>query len=230
FQTVEKRNRDHALGQLSDVSDPWSPTKPFYYWLISFYFFLILPLTCVRGCGPLIRDELQADTLGFLITRPVGRARLLVLKYASQVAWLETVLLLQTLLIFAAGAAWGVPALGSLLALTLAVQILAVPAWSALGLLLGQLTTRYMAAALLYGGIVEAGIGRIPTNINNLSIGRHLKSLLAQNAAVQGSFDWPSANITTAIAALIVAPVIFMSISALLFNLIEYHHASEMQK
>ncbi len=230
FQTFEEGNREQALRQLSEVADPWSPTKPFYYWLISFYFFLILPLTCVRGCGPLIRDELQADTLGFLITRPVGRARLLLLKYASQVAWLETVLLLQTLLIFAAGAACGVPALGSLLALTLAVQILAVPAWSALGLLLGQLTTRYMAAALLYGGIVEAGIGRIPTNINNLSIGRHLKTLLTQNVTVQASFDWPSANITTAIAALIVAPVIFMSLSALLFNFIEYHHASEMQK
>ena len=230
FQKFEEHVRDDDLKQLNEVADPWSRTKPFYYWLIVFYFFLILPLTCVRGCGPLIRDELQADTLGFLITRPVGRARLLLLKYASQVAWLEMLLLLETLLIFAAGAALGIPGLGALLPLVLAVQILAVPAWSALGLLLGQLTTRYMAAALLYGAIVELGIGRIPTNINSLSIVRHLQTLLAQNAVVQSFYDWPSVQVATAIVALIVAPVIFLSISTLLFNLVEYHHASEMQK
>jgi hypothetical protein len=230
FQNFEQRHRDNVLRPLTEVSDPWSRTEPFYHWLINFYFFLILPLACVRGCGPLIRDELQADTLGFLITRPVGRARLLMLKYASQVAWLEIILLLETLLLFAAGAARGVPALGTLLPLVLGVQMLAVPAWSALGLLLGQLTTRYMAAALLYGVIVEMGIGRIPTNINILSIIRHLQTLLSRNAAVHGLYAWPSDKMATAIAVLIVAPVIFLGIATLLFSMVEYHHAAEMQK
>jgi ABC-type transport system involved in multi-copper enzyme maturation permease subunit len=216
--------------QLSEVSVPWSRTEPFYHWLINFYFFLILPLTCVRGCAPLIRDELQADTLGFLITRPVSRARLLLLKYACQVAWLEILLLLETLLLFAAGAARGVPALGTLLPLVLGVQMLAVPAWSALGLLLGQLTTRYMAAALLYGAIVEMGIGRIPTNINSLSIIRHLQVLLSQNAAMHGLYAWPSGKVATALGALLVAPVIFLGVAALLFSMVEYHHGAEMQK
>ncbi len=230
FQRFEQRRRDDALRRLNEVSDPWSQTEPFYYWLIIFYFLIILPLTCVRGCGPLIRDELQADTLGFLITRPLGRARLLILKYASQVAWLQIVLLVETLLLFAAGAACQVPSLGNLLALMLAVQVLAVMAWSALGLLLGQLTPRYMAAALLYGAVVELGIGRIPTNINVLSIVRHLQTLLAQNSAVHAFYDWPPDKMGTAIAALILAPVVFLGISALLFSMVEYHHAAEMQK
>jgi ABC-type transport system involved in multi-copper enzyme maturation permease subunit len=230
FQGFEQRRRDNALRQLNEVADPWSQTQPFYYWLIIFYFLIIVPLTCVRGCGPLIRDELQADTLGFLITRPLGRARLLILKYAAQVAWIQIVLLVETLLLFAAGAASGVPALGSLLPLVLAVQVLAVPAWSGLGLLLGQLTTRYMAAALLYGAIFELGIGRIPTNINVLSIVRHLQTLLAENAAVRGFYDWPSDKMGTAIGALILASVIFVGLSAFLFSMVEYHHASEMQK
>jgi hypothetical protein len=230
FQVVQQRHRDHVLLKLTEVSVPWSRTEPFYHWLINFYFFLILPLTCVRGCGPLIRDELQADTLGFLITRPVSRARLLMLKYASQVAWLEILLLLETLLLFAAGAAREVPALGTLLPLVLGVQMLAVPAWSALGLFLGQVTTRYMAAALLYGAIVEMGIGRIPTNINILSIVRHLQTLLSQNAAVYALYAWPSGKVATAVGALLVAPVIFLGIATLLFSVIEYHHAAEMQK
>jgi ABC-type transport system involved in multi-copper enzyme maturation permease subunit len=212
------------------VSLPWGRTEPFYHWLIGFYFFIILPLTCVRYCGPLIRDELQADTLGFLITRPVGRARLLIAKYLAQVAWLEIILLLETLLLFAAGAARHIPDLGVLLPLVLGVQILVVPAWSALGLLLGQITTRYMAGALLYGAVVEMGIGRIPTNINTISLIRHLETLLSQNSALQSALALEKGETATAIGALLVAPVIFLAAAALLFRLVEYHHAAEMQK
>jgi hypothetical protein len=230
FQSLQERTRSNVLRRLTEVSVPWSRTEPFYHWLINFYFYLILPLTCVRGCGPLIRDELQADTLGFLVTRPVGRARLLVVKYLSEIAWLEMVLLLETLLIFAAGASRQIHPLGGLLALVLGVQILAVPAWSALGLLLGQLTTRYMATALLYGAVVEMGLGRIPTNINTLSLMRHIQTLLSHNEVLQGIFAWPAGQTTVALCALVAAPIIFLGISALLFMLVEYHHAAEMQK
>jgi hypothetical protein len=230
FKAFQQRNRFNAFRRLNEVALPWGRTEPFYHWLIEFYFFIILPLTCVRQCGPLIRDELQADTLGFLVTRPVGRARLLIVKYISQVAWLQMVLLLETLLLFAAGAARQVPSLGALLPLVLGAQILVVPAWSALGLLLGQLTTRYMATALLYGAIVEMGIGRIPTNINTLSIIRHLQTLLSHNSALQGIYSWTEGDAATAICALVVAPVIFLGVAAVLFKMVEYHHAAEMQK
>jgi hypothetical protein len=222
FKAVEE---EHRRG-LKD----WNRTASFYHWLVDFYIFLIVPLACVRGCGALIRDELQAETLGFLITRPVSRARLLLLKYLSHVAWLELLLMVETLLLFAAGAAREIPALGVLLPLVLAVQSLAIPAWSALGVLLGQLTSRYMAAALVYGGVVEMGIGRIPTNINTLSLMRHIKTLLSHNVALQGLYDWPEGRVATALLALAVAPVLFMAVSALLFTYVEYHHAAEMQK
>jgi ABC-type transport system involved in multi-copper enzyme maturation permease subunit len=178
----------------------------------------------------LIRDELQADTLGFLITRPIGRARLLIAKYIAQVASLEIVLLVETLLLFAAGASRQVQNLQQLLPLLLAVQILVVPAWSALGLFLGQITGRYMAMALVYGAVVEMGIGRIPTNINTLSIIRHLQTLLTHNAALNKIYAWPADEGGMAIAALLVAPVLFLGIATLLFTFVEYHHAAEMQK
>jgi ABC-type transport system involved in multi-copper enzyme maturation permease subunit len=226
FQAIQERNHDQVLQRLTR----WNQAKVFYYWLIYIYFFIIQPLACVLGCGPLIRDELQADTLGFLITRPVGRARLLIVKYISQVAWLELVLLLETLLIFAAGAVRHVPSLGGLLPLVLGVQVLVIPAWSALGLLLGQITTRYMATAFLYGALVEMGIGNIPTNINALSILRHLKTLLSHNSALQSTLTLEAGGTATALCALMAAPVIFLGIAALLFKMVEYHHAAEMQK
>jgi hypothetical protein len=208
----------------------WTRTRAFYHWLIDFYFFVILPLKCVKGCGGLIRDELQTDTLGFLLTRPLSRARLLALKYLAQTAWLQLLLLLETALVFATGQLRQVPDLGSLFPLFLAAQVLAVPAWAALGALLGQISQRYLAMAIVYGFIVEMGIGRIPTNINTLSLLRHLKSLLSRNPALQAIYDWPARGVPLSLAAPIVATLLFLSLAALLFTVKEYHHTAEMQK
>lgn len=222
--------RQVALRQERANEPQWGRATAFYRWLIDLYFFVILPLNCIRACGPLIRDEVQADTLGYLVTRPVGRAGLLVLKYLSQTAWLQLALLAETLMLFGAGLVRQIPELGVLLPLFLAAQFLAVPAWSALGLLLGQLSNRYMAVAVLYGLIVEMGIGSIPTNINTLSLVRHLKTLLAHNAALKNIYQWTGTGVPLAVAALLLATAGFLTAAALLFRFKEYHHTAEMQK
>jgi hypothetical protein len=208
----------------------WSRSAAFCHWLIDFYFFVILPLNCVRACGGLIRDELQTDTLCFLTTRPLSRARLLAIKYLCQTGWLQIVMLIETLLLFAVGHLLHIPALGALIPVFLATQFLAVLAWSALGTLLGQVTKRYMALAMVYGLIVEMGIGSIPTNINTLSLMRHLKTLLAHNAALQNIYEWSVNRIPVSMGALALATGIFLSLAMLLFTFKEYHHTVEMQK
>jgi hypothetical protein len=230
FKTFEADNRVRMEATFDTPQELWSRTAPFYHWLLDVYFFMLLPLCCVRGCGALIRDELQADTLGFLVTRPVSRARLLCVKYLSQLAWLEILLLGETLLLFSVGAWRQIPALGTLLPIFMAVQFLAVPAWSALGTFLGQISSRYMAFALLYGGIVEMGIGRIPTNINTLSLMRHLRTLLSHDGALQSIYDWPSEGSWVSICALVIAPMIFLGLAAALFSFLEYLPASESRK
>ena len=228
FQTLVKQE---VLRRQNTVREPfWGRTTPFYHWLVDFYFFVILPLQCVKASGGLIRDELQADTLSFLVTRPLSRARLLVLKYLTQTAWLQLVLLLQTLLLFAVGALRQIPSLDALLPLFLAAQFLAVLTWSALGVFLGQVAKRYMGVALVYGFIVELGIGRIPTNINTLSMMRHLKTLLSHNPALQGIYDWSATGVPMALGALALATALFLTLAALLFTFKEYHQTAEMQK
>lgn len=208
----------------------WSRTEPFYHWLIDFYFFVILPLNCVRACGGLIRDEVQANTLGFLTTRPVSRAKLLWAKFLAQMGWAQILLFIETLLLFAVGALRELPNLASLLPLFLGAQVLAVVVWSALGTVLGQLTKRYMAAGLLYGLVVEIGIGQIPTNINNLSVIRQFKSLLSHDAALQGVFNWEEKGLPTSLGVICVASIVFLAAAALLFTYREYYHTVEMQK
>jgi len=228
FQAYEKRKLDDSVALIGRPR--WSRTGPFYHWLIDFYFFMILPLNCVRVCGGLIRDELQADTLGFLTTRPLSRAKLLVLKYFSQTAWLQALVFLEALLLFAAGYLRQIPSLGVLLPLFLAAQFVAVLAWSALGTFFGQVTKRYMALALIYGFVVELGIGNIPTNINTLSLMRHFKTLLAQNSALQNTYQWIGPGVPLSLTALALATALFLSLAALLFTVKEYHHSEEMQK
>jgi hypothetical protein len=228
FQVADKEWIANSENQVGEPA--WNRTAPFYHWLIDLYFFIILPLSCVRSCGGLIRDELQSDTLGFLVTRPVKRATLVALKYLAQVAWLEIVVLVEGLLLFAAGALREIPQLGSLLPLFLAAQFLAVPAWCALGIFLGQVTKRYLPLALVYGLIVELGIGDIPTNINTLSLMRHLKTLLSHNAALQSLYEWSGSGVVLPVGALLLASLLFLSLAALLFTFREYHAAAEMQK
>ena len=87
-----------------------------------------------------------------------------------------------------------------------------------------------MALAIFYGMIVEMGIGRIPTNINTLSLMRHLKTLLAHNPALQQIYDWPTKAPLVPIGALLFASLLFLILAALLFTFKEYHHTAEMQK
>jgi len=216
---------------LAEAGQPqWSWTGPFYHWVVDFYFFAILPLMCVRTAGALIRDELQADTLSYLTTRPLSRTRLLIVKYLSQTAWLQIMVFVQALLLFGAGGLRHIPALGSLLPLFLVAQFLAVLAWNALGTLFGMLTKRPMAVAIVYGLIVEIGIGSIPTNINALSLMRHLKALLAHDDALQTVFNYPTRGMLASVEALLLAPVLFLGVAAVLFTYREYHHTTEMQK
>jgi hypothetical protein len=219
---------NQAKGRSSEP--PWSRSKRFYSLLLGFYFFLILPLTCVRGSGPLIRDELQSDTLGFLTTRPLWRHELLVLKFLAQVAWQECIFFIETMLIFCVGWQRHLPDLTGLVPLFLGTQVLAVLTWNALGLLLGLMTRRYFAAGLIYGAIVEVCIGNIPTNINSLSIIRHLMSLLMHNGPLEAVEQWSGRSPLFSIGALLLATALFVSASAVLFTFREYHHASEMQK
>jgi hypothetical protein len=228
FQAVDKGFVTDAQDRIGEPA--WGRTAPFYRWLIDFYFFIILPLSCVRSCGGLIRDELQTDTLGFLTTRPVKRGTLVVLKYLSQAAWLEMAALLEGLLLLGAGALREIPQIASLLPLFLAAQFLAVLAWSALGLFLGQVTKRYLPLALVYGLIVELGIGDIPTNINTLSLMRHLKTLLSHDQALQSLYQWTGTGFLLPVTALLLAAVLFLALAALLFTFREYHAAAEMQK
>ena len=228
FRRQQAGRMQRSLESINNFSE--RETKPYFRWLVEVYFLMVLPFFCLANCGAMIRDELQADTLGFLITRPVTRARLLVAKYLCHLTWLQIVVAVHCVLLFAVGNLRQIAGINALFPLFFGAEILAVLAWSALSSLFGLINQKYMVLGLIYGFVVEMGIGRIPTNINTLSITRHIKAILANNDTLAQMYDWSAQGTLFSIGMMCLATVLFVALAAILFTFREYHHVEEMQK
>lgn len=207
---------------LAWISIPRGGTPAFLDWSAHLYLELLVPLCCLVAAGGMIRDEVQDDTLGFVLTRPLTRARLYLGKYLCQLAWIEGVVFLNGGLLVLAGSLDGVTAAGPLAGRLLLAGALAVLVYSALGGLFGLLTRRYIVLGLVYGFIVEVGIGHIPTNINSLSMMRHVRTLLAGNAAVQDRYAWPAEGAFTGVLIMLGVTALALVAGAAIFTWKEY--------
>ncbi len=202
----------------------------FHRILIDLYFFVIIPFACLFNFGSMIRDELQDDTITFLVTRPVSRAKIFLLKYLTLMLWVQIILLGNGLAFFAAGIYLDIPNIASLISLIIMTQVVAAMAFGALSSLIGMVTQKYLIAGVFYGFLVEFGIGQIPTNINVLSITRHLRTLLARNGDLADLYDWSAAGASFSFGMILGGTALFLTVGALLFNFREYHATEEMQK
>ena len=201
----------------------------FFNWF-SFYVLFVTPLWCAVYCGAMIRSEAQADTMSFLLTRPQTRARLLTAKYLASVGLLQIALGLETALIIGVGVGKDISEAATLLGPVLATQALCLFAWCGLGTLFGLATSKHVLLAIVYGAVVEFGIGNIETNLNNLSLIRHLKTLLANNTAIADQFGWTPDGLWKAALILAVAPILTVFLSAIVFTVREFLHSAEIQK
>lgn len=205
-------------------------TGAFLRWLTSFHLFLLLPIYCLTFFGPIIRDELQADTLGFIITRPVKRHTVFILKYICVMIWTQILAAMSGGLFLGIAYLKGINTFPPAAPYFFLSQALAILAYGALGGLFGLLSKKYMVLGVVYGFLVEWGIGSIPTNIHSLAVSHHLRTILANNEAIAVRFTWTAGSLSEAGLMVFAATVIFLFSAALVFNYREYHHAEEMQK
>ena len=115
-----------------------------------------------------------------------------------------------------------------LLPMMLLTQMLAIFAWSALAALLGLLHQRFVVIGILYWLVVEMGLGMVESsNINQLSILRHVHTLMAQNEMVANTFKWATEAPLTAGLVLGGATVFFLAAGAAMFTYREYLPSQE---
>jgi ABC-2 type transport system permease protein len=103
----------------------------------------------------------------------------------------------------------------------LLAQILAVTAFSALGFAFGAFTSRYLILGLFYAGIIEIGIGNIPTQLNRLSMTHHVRSIASNILQLRPTRLTQFDSLPTSIIALIVFSLVLVAGAAVLFSLRE---------
>ncbi len=177
----------------------------FLPWAMGFYACLVVPVLSFILAAGLARDDVQADTVDYILTRPVPRPLYVFFRYIAHVACVQLDFLIALAVIVATGFFRNVPALGEAVPTMLLTQGLAVLAFSAFGFLCGTLTSRYIIVGLLYGAVIEIGMGSVPTQLQRLSMLRHMSRLASPIIGAKG--DGPQ----------LVAPLSMAATAALLF-------------
>jgi ABC-2 type transport system permease protein len=152
--------------------------KDFLTWAGAFYICFLLPVLAFISAAGAIRDDFGAATVDYVLTRPVRRPVYAVFRYIAQMLCIQIDFLFALVVVVGIGVFHQVPDIWSALPLLLLAQIIAVITFSAFGFFCGLLTSRYVILGLAYAAIVEVGIGNVPTQLNQISIVRHLLGIL----------------------------------------------------
>jgi ABC-2 type transport system permease protein len=144
--------------------------RAFSEFSIEFYLTFIVPMIAFMAGAAALRDEMKAGSADYVLTRPVLRPAFVLFKFLSHLACVQFLGLLAFVLVIYIAQLRHIPALGNVAPAMLLAQVLTVTAFTAFGFFSGVITSRYLIIGLAYGAVVEVGLGRIPTTINQLSL------------------------------------------------------------
>ncbi len=158
-----------------------------YYKISTFlvYNFVLVILSVIFGTG-VITQEVEQKTIVYLLTRPVPRWRILLMKYAATVTlttltvWLASVSL--------ALATVGIKGLGECgLPRDMGILLVGALAYGALFLMVATLVDRPLLLGLLYAFGWESWVPSLPGNFKYLSLMAYLRVLAPHGAADNSS-------------------------------------------
>ena len=192
-------------------------------WVVGFYVTFLVPALAFIAAGGAMRDEMKSGTVDYVLTRPVRRPAFVVFKFIAHTVCTQIDFLLALVVVLAIGTVRGVPDLVAAAPKLLLGQVLLVMAASAFGFLSGVLTSRYVVIGLLYAGVIEAGVGQIPTQLSRLSMTRQIRDLLEPATGAVASL---AATLGTA-GLLLVFTGVALAAAAALFNLRELSAPNE---
>lgn len=159
-----------ALAFLTLANVPAGDALAFSNWTTTFYLQLAIPVLTFLVAGGSVRDDFKAATVDYIFTRPVRRWVYLLFQYIALLACLQLLYLIALGVLMAVGHHRDIAGLSSSLPGLLSAQVLAIVAFTAFGFLCASVTTRFLVIGILYGGVVEAGLGNIPTAVSKLSL------------------------------------------------------------
>ncbi len=147
-------------------------------WMARFYTCFLVPLLAFISGGGAMRDDLKADAVDYIFTRPVRRPAYVVFRYVAHLACAQLDFLLALTALTVVGLSLNATGVLAALPLILLAQVLVITAFTAFGFLAGALTSRYVIVGLLWGGVIEIGVGTVETQLSRLSLTRQVLGLL----------------------------------------------------
>ena len=169
-----------VLALLSFAPGPrGSGTGHFVGWVGGFHVTFLVPAIAFMAAAGALRDEMKSGAVDYVLTRPIPRPAFVAFKFLAHTVCLQVEFLLALAVVFGVGALRDAPGLAAALPSLLLAQGLLVVAFGALGFLCAAITTRYFLIGLAYAGVIEAGVGQIPTQLSRLSMTHLVRDFLA---------------------------------------------------
>ena len=196
-------------------------------WAAGFYVCFLLPILSFIGGAGAMRDDLGAGTVDYVFTRPVTRRAYIAFRYLAQMACTQIDFLFALGVVAGLGLFWQVPGLWSAMPLLLLAQVVGIIVFTAAGFFCGLLTTRYIIVGLLYGAVIEIGVGNVPTQLNQISLLRHLLAILRpilgeSGWALDRFSDAEPSNAFAAVGLLLAVAAALVALTAVLFSFREF--------
>ena len=194
--------------------------------MIPLFLQVVLIFVTLVNATALIREEIDDNTLPFLLTRPISKPALVTYKYVGYL--IAVLVLLVPPLILAYGVTEAYRGLGFTTDLDvlwgfLATTVLGSAAYGALFLFISVLIRRPLAGGLLIGFVWESVVGSIPGDVPKLSVIHYLRTILSHVVAI-GPLNGYAPDLSAGVAAgiLIAFSIAMVILSAFVFQQMEF--------
>jgi len=149
--------------------------------MIPLFLQVVLIFVTLVNATALIREEIDDNTLPFLLTRPISKPALVAYKYIGYLVAVLVVLLPPIIVAYGVTEAYGRVAFTTDIDVLwgfLATTILGSAAYGALFLFISVLVRRPLAVGLMIGFVWESVVDNIPGDVPKLSVIHYLKTIL----------------------------------------------------
>jgi len=194
--------------------------------MVPLFLQIVLIFVTLVNATALIREEIEDNTLPYLLTRPVSKPTVALSKYAGYLVAAMVLLLPPVVLAYGVTEVYAGTGLGTdadVLAGFLAATALAVIAYGALFFFLSVVLRKPLTVGLLIGFVWESVVGSLPGSVPKLSLIYYLQSVLKGMIPI-GSLSGFATDVSAPVAAtvLIVFAVIMLVLATVMFQKMEF--------
>jgi len=189
----------------------------FLAWTGRFYVSFLVPALAFMAAGGVMREEMRSGNVDYVLTRPLPRPAFVVFKFLAHTICTQISFLFSFLLVMLFAAGRNIPDFPAFAWQIGYGQALMITAFGAFGFCCGAITSRYFVIGLGYAGVVEMGVGQIPTQISRLSMTNQMRQTLApwweHSAEAAAAASW-----WTTTALLLGFAAVMLAVAAVIFS------------